>query len=366
MAAALLAGCAGPGAPAPASAPGAPAGGYEVWVASEAIDQVSRLVVVDGDARVDRQWTVGTVPVEIDGPHGLSISPDGRFAYVTIAHGTPFGALWKIDAESGRVLARTTLGLFPATVDVTPDGEYAFVSNFNLHGDHVPSSISKVHLPTMAEVARTETCVMPHGSRINPQGTRQYSTCMMDQELVEIEVATGEVARRFSVIPGMEGEEHAGMGHGMHGGAEVCSPTWAQPSADGAKVFVACNRSAEILEIDVASWTLGRRFATGEAPYNLAVTPDGRYLLATLKNRTAPATEVIDLATGRSAARVPSTTVLPHGLAVSPDSRFAFVSVEGVGSEPGKVDVIDLATLRRVDSVEVGQQAGGIAVAPRR
>ena len=34
--------------------------------------------------------------------------------------------------------------------------------------------------------------------------------------------------------------------------------------------------------------------------------------------------------------------------------------VDGVGSEPGTVDVIDLATLKRVASVDLGQQAGGI------
>jgi hypothetical protein len=32
-----------------------------------------------------------------------------------------------------------------------------------------------------------------------------------------------------------------------------------------------------------------------------------------------------------------------------------------VGAEPGKVDVIDLSTFERVASVEVGQQASGIA-----
>ena len=31
-----------------------------------------------------------------------------------------------------------------------------------------------------------------------------------------------------------------------------------------------------------------------------------------------------------------------------------------MGSEPGTVDVIDLRTLARVASVDVGQQAGGI------
>ena len=355
-----LAGCAAAGAtpPAPAPAPGE----YGVYGASEAVDQVSRVRFAGGVATVERKQTVGIAPTEIDGPHGLALTPDGRFVLVTIAHGTPNGTLWKYSTDTGRAVANVPLGLFPATIDVTPDGRYAFVSNFNLHGDHVASSVSKVHLETMAEVARAETCIMPHGSRVDPRGTKQYSACMMDQALVEIDVATGEVSRRFSVAPGTEGAAHAGMDHVAPAGAKVCSPTWAQPSADGSKVFVACNRSAEILEVDVAEWRITRRFTTGEAPYTLAVTPDGRYLLATLKNRAAPALEAIDLATGRSAARIPTTTVLPHGVVVSRDSRFAFVSVEGVGAEPGKVDVFDLATLQRVASAAVGQQAGGIAV----
>lgn len=339
---------------------------YVVYVASEAVDQVSRVRFADGVITVDRKQTVGIAPTEIDGPHGIAVTPDGKWVLVTIAHGTPNGTLWKFEAETGRAVAKVPLGLFPATVDVTPDGRYAFVSNFNLHGDHVASSVSKVHLESMAEVARAETCIMPHGSRVNPQGTKQYSACMMDQSLIEIDVATGAVSRRFSVVPGMEGAEHAGVDHSAHAGAgaKVCSPTWAQPSADGALVFVACNKSAEILEIDAAEWRVTRRFATGEAPYNLAVTPDGRYLLATLKNRTGPALEVIDLRSGSTARRIPASTVLPHGVVVSSDSRYAFVSVEGVGSEPGKVDVFDLSTLERVASAGVGQQAGGIALAP--
>jgi len=46
---------------------------------------------------------------------------------------------------------------------------------------------------------------------------------------------------------------------------------------------------------------------------------------------------------------------------ISPDSRYAFVTAEGVGGEPGAVDIVDLETNERVASAEVGQQAGGIA-----
>jgi hypothetical protein len=52
---------------------------------------------------------------------------------------------------------------------------------------------------------------------------------------------------------------------------------------------------------------------------------------------------------------------VPSGLVVSDDGRYAFVTLEGVGSEPGAVDVIDLAARAKVASADVGQQAGGIA-----
>ena len=50
-----------------------------------------------------------------------------------------------------------------------------------------------------------------------------------------------------------------------------------------------------------------------------------------------------------------------HGVTISPDSKFAFVSLEGVGGDPGIVDVISLKSLKVVSSVKVGKQAGGIA-----
>ena len=101
-----------------------------------------------------------------------------------------------------------------------------------------------------------------------------------------------------------------------------------------------------------------RKFPAGRAPYNLGITPDGDILVASLKG--AGQVEFFDAATGESLAVVPSTTTVTHGVAMTPDSRFAFVSVEGVGAEPGKVDVYDLETFALVGSAEVGQQAGGI------
>jgi DNA-binding beta-propeller fold protein YncE len=347
---------------------------YYVFAASEGNDQISLIRFGPAGIKVERTTITGIKPSDIDGPHGVATSPDGRFYYVTTAHGSPFGYLWKYATANDSLAGRVMLGNFPATAQVTPDGAFVYVVNFNLYGEMVPSSMSIVAADEMVEVARVKTCTMPHGSRVNPQGTKQYSGCMMDDVVVEIDTRSLGISRHFMLTKGKEhgmagppGQHaatagaHDMAGHGMQNpkaGDVSCSPTWVQPSADGARIFVACNKSSEIVEIDVATWTMTRRIPTGNGVYNLAVTRDGRYLVGT--NKRDQSVSVIDIATGREAARMPTSRRVASGLAISSDDRYAFVTQEGVGSEPGAVDVIDLRALRKVATVDIGQQAGGI------
>jgi DNA-binding beta-propeller fold protein YncE len=141
-------------------------------------------------------------------------------------------------------------------------------------------------------------------------------------------------------------------------GSAKCSPTWAASARDGASVFVACNASSEIVEVDVAAWRVRRRIPAGNGVYNLAVTRDGRRIVAT--NKRGQSVSIIDVAAGTEVARIPTLRPVVHGVAISDDDRYAFISVEGYGAEPGTVEVIDLRALRRVASVDVGQMAGGI------
>ncbi|MGH2901152.1 MAG: YncE family protein, partial [Solirubrobacteraceae bacterium] len=85
---------------------------------------------------------------------------------------------------------------------------------------------------------------------------------------------------------------------------------------------------------------------------------DGKLLIGT--NKRGASASVIEIATGKELARIPTTRKVASGVAVSSDDKYAFVTVEGIGSQPGTVDVIDLAALSKVASVDVGQQAGGI------
>ncbi|MGQ0641454.1 MAG: YncE family protein [Gemmatimonadaceae bacterium] len=357
------------------STPAPPTQDYLVYVVAESADQVHLVRFGPSGAKLEKSQRVGMMPTEINGPHGISVSPDKKHYYVSIAHGTPYGTLWKFTTAGDSLKGRVTLGQFPATVAVTPDGALAFVVNFNLHGDMVPSSISVVSTDEMLEIARPTTCTMPHGSRINPQGTHQYSACMMDDMLIEVNTQTFDVARHFMLAAGkehgMNGPPAAmkGDGHASHSAAArdsatmkmsqvQCSPTWAQPSADGQRVFVACNKSNEIVEVDFKTWKLNRRFPAGNGVYNLAVTSDGKFLIAT--NKRAQSVSIFDAVSAKEVAKIATQRRVVHGAIVSPDNRYAFITVEGQGSEPGTLEVIDLTALKTVATVDLGQQAAGL------
>ena len=373
-----------------AGAQAQPVATYWVYVGAESADKIYRLRFGPDGFTIEKTTEVGEMPSEMEGPHGLIISKDGKYLHMTTGHGFPDGKYWQYELGPDTLVGPGVLmGNFPASIDVTPDGRYTVSSNFNLHGDMVPSSVSVIYTPTMTEVAHVVTCTMPHGSRIDPTGRFDYTGCMMDDQLVELDLKTFKVSRRFSVAKGKEGPlapegdmmlkmwiegarkiskgqtsdpaqvGYAAMPMKMKMDPQSCSPTWAQPSSTGAKIYVACNKADEILEIDRDTWTLTRRFKTGRGPYNLGVTPDGKLLVATLKQGAM--FELFDLETGASLAQLKNSTTIANGVAVSPDSKYAFVASEGVGAAPGKVDVYDLVAKAKVATVDVGQQAGGIA-----
>ncbi|NIM52772.1 MAG: YncE family protein [Gemmatimonadales bacterium] len=344
-------------AAAPAASQAPPPADYWVYVANESSDIVSRVRFGPDGIAEEKKIRVGVMPADLDGAHGLSVSRDGRHWYLSLAHGNPYGQVWKFATGSDRIVDSATAGLFPATMGITPDGGMLFASNFNLHGNHVPSSVSVFFTPQMQEMTKITTCIMPHGGRVNRAGTSHYSACMMSDQLVEISTQRLTVTRRLSLTQGEEQLLPSEAADVRAMGAGVCKPTWVTVAADDSRLYVPCNGRGEVLEINAETFEIERRFSTGTAPYNADASPDGRYLVVSLKG--AQAVAIFDLATGRE-SRVSTSQPVTHGVAVTPDSRYAFISNEAVGRTRGTVDVIDLEAKTRVASVAVQHQPGGI------
>ena len=347
---------------------------YFVYVTAESEDEVS-LIKFDGKkATIEKTIPVGIWPAEIEGPHGINISPDGKYWYLSLAHGNPYGALYKYSTETNEVVSSVKLGLFPASLQVSQTTGLLYCVNFNLHGDMVPSTVSVVDPEEMIEIDRIETGVMPHGSRISSDGLFHYSVGMMSGELFEISTTKLKVTRTLNLdgsaeaAPAMGGMDHSKMDHSKMGHAmstesapmyhSATKPTWAIPHPTNGKVYVAANGSDEVLEVDLEKWEISNRFKTGKAPYNCDVSPDGKYLVVTYKGSAE--TGIWDLENGEELPRIKNTRKVTHGVSISSDSKYAFISVEGIGGEPGTLDVIDIKKAEKVASVDMGKQAGGI------
>jgi DNA-binding beta-propeller fold protein YncE len=315
---------------------------YYAYVASESADEVA-LVRFDGtEATVEETIRVGRIPIETEGAHGMTVAPDGEHWYVSIAHGKPYGRVAKYETGTNEKVGTATVGMFPATMEISEVTGMLYVANFDLHGEPTPSTVSVVDPATMTEIDQVETGIMPHGSRFAPDERRHYSVGMMDGTLYEIDAVRRTVTRTLDLGDGTP------------------KPTWVQPHPSKPLAYVALNGGDAVLEVHLEDWRVTRRFETGDgtAPYNLDVTPDGETLVVTYKGTGE--TGLWDLTSGERRARLPNSRSVTHGVVVTPDSRYAFVTAEGVGGEPGTVDVVDLRAGERVASVDVGAQAGGV------
>lgn len=345
-----------------AASPAAPEFSYWVYVANESSDLVS-VVRFGPDGIVEEDVIpVGIMPADLDGAHGMTVSPSGDYWYVSLAHGTPYGKVWKFSTGDDELIDSTTVGLFPATMAPTPDGSMLFTVNFNLHGNPVPSSVSAIFTPSMQEITRIETCIKPHGGRVNNRGSHHYSVCVASDQLVEISTSQLAVSRRLYLTEGHERLlDKNDTGETLGPASETnrrCKPTWVTVTPDDSQLYVACNGRGEIIEIDAETLEIVRRFETGRGPYNLDVSRDGRFLVASLKGNQAIA--VFDLPSGAE-TRIPSSQPITHGVTITPDSRYAFISNESIGATLGTVDVVDLETRELVASVPVRHQPGGIS-----
>ena len=350
----------------PAAAVHAQNPGYHVAVVSESGDMATWLTPSGPRLTPERIVPIGVMPSDIDGPHNITVSADGKSYYITVAHGTPFGSLWKLDIRNDSVLGKSQVELFPTTVSLTPDGQLAFVANSDFHGDHPRMNvISVIHTPTMTKITDLEACDMPHGVKVNHAGTRAYVSCMHSDEILELEVATLTLTRRART-----GAAHAktALSAASHSGtaapspAGECSPTFVSVSGDDKRLFVACNAANTLQVWDAGTLRPIKEIPVGKGAYNVEPSPNGKFVLVT--NKKDQSVSVIDAAGLSEVARIPTSKRIVHGIAYSPDSRYAYISCESIGIDPGAVDVIDLASRARVSTVPIAGQPTGITVLP--
>jgi YVTN family beta-propeller protein len=220
---------------------------------------------------------------------------------------------------------------------------------------------------------------MPHGVKVNHAGTFAYVSCMNSDEIVEIDVNTFGISRRVRIGKGHDmvgGMDHAKMDHADHAAApsgsaptppdpnglanKVCAGTFVSVSPDDKTLYVACNYGNTLQVWDAASLSFIKEIPLGTGAYNVEPSPDGSIVIVT--NKKAQSISIVDTKTLTELARIPTTKKIVHGVAYSPDGKLAYISQESIGSDPGAIDVIDLATRKNVFTIPIPAQPTGITI----
>jgi YVTN family beta-propeller protein len=293
--------------------------------------------------------------------------------------------VWKYTTGTDSLIGRVKVGMFPTTIGLSPDGEWAYIPNSDFHGDRGhENTLSVIYTPDLSSLTEIRACDMPHGSRWNHAGNRVYVACMMSDELLTIDPGGFSVSARVPLGSGapMSHAEHMKMetredsmmaaaaakpkpkagaaSSTMPGQNPDCLTTFVALSPDDSLVYLACNHSNELQVRNARTLELIRRLPTGTGAYNVEPSPDGRLVLVT--NKKDKSVSVFDTRTWKESARITTSKRIPHGIAFSPDGRYAFVTCESVGTDPGAIDAIDLTSLTVVASMPLALQPTGVAV----
>lgn len=339
---------------------------YYIYVAAETESQVA-LVWFDGtQAEVVKRIDVGSRSSANERPKGLAVSPNGENWYVSIAQDQTSGRVVKYRTGSNELAGQAEMSRTPSALHLSPETDLLYVA-INGQDETEAGAVSVIDPTTMKEVAQTPAGIRLHGSRLSPDGHHHYSVSTTSGTLYEIDARTFQVTRTLFTgtrAPKITGLETSHIPGGSTDVKREQGPASPQPTSIRHHptlplVYVANNGTAEIVEVNTDDWTITRRFETEAAPYNLDVTPDGRYLIAT--QQAHGTTGVFNLKRGEEVVRLEHSHQSPHSIAISPDSRYAFISAEGQDGESGVLDIIDLKTVKHIATLEVGPKAGDMA-----
>ncbi len=311
--------------------------------------------------------------------------PSGQAILVVLNKSDHEAAL--VDPETYRVLAKLPTGKGPHEAAASPDGRYAYVSNYGAYGvfrQGEPPKVEPGHTITVLDLGQRAgkatfdlgSFTRPHGIWVSRDAARLWVTCEGAQTVLELDAATGKVSKAWKtnqqtshmVVPTPDEKKLyvANIGSGSvsvieRAGDKVTTITTGagaegiDVSPDGREVWVA-NRAANTLSvISTASDQVVASFESGgQMPIRVKFAPDGKQVW--VSNARSNTVAVFDAASRKLLATV-DVGAVPVGIVITPDGRRAFVA----NTNANQVTVIDAASRKILRTFSTGAEPDGMA-----
>jgi YVTN family beta-propeller protein len=293
-------------------------------------------------------------------PKGVSLSPDGKHAYVT-----NFGQAESknIDIYDAETLAHEATINMPGNVVesvLSPDGSTIYASNF------LRNSVQFVDLKTRKVTREISVGLHPKILVPSPDGKYLFAANWSGQSVTQIDIATGKAIRTLPTTglnPRGMAMTHAGIlfaanfngasidiFRGPEMGERHTLPACPIPrhlalSPDDKTLFISCYHDSMMHAVDVATEKVVHTLHVGSSPKSVEVSRDGRWVWSADYGKETNSVSVIDTSDWTARVfRVPGMD-RGSGLTIYPDGKHALVTgwyddhvylvgFEGSGGDP--------------------------------
>ncbi len=357
-------------------------------VITNSLDDTLSLLPLDGLG--SESWgelarvPVGLNPVELEGPHHATFSPEGDVYYVGLSNYVPGGGsgphgshgggnvdgyALKLDARDNRLLGSVRVDRNPGDLISSADGKTLYQTHFDLlkiqdvarrggPESDMYARLAIIDAETMTRKRMVTVCPAPHAVRLSPDERRAYVACISDEvAVVQLDDANFPVTR---VDVATNAGSAVAPRHEPY--ALVVSPT------SGA-VWVSSMKSRAVQYLDPQTLRMvpERTVYLRGAPMFGTFTSDGRTLY--LPYQGIDALAVIDAETSvvqREIELAPAGCLNVHQVALTPDERHGLAVCEGDHQGLGSLHVVDLQAGAVVKTVRLGVFPDSVGILRRK
>jgi YVTN family beta-propeller protein len=292
-----------------------------------------------------------------------------------------------IDPATGRTIAKLPVGRGPHELSISPDGRTAYVANFGRFGVYpagdtlhtkAGNTVTVLDLANRSVRATYDfgTHTGQHGMATSKDGRRLWITSETPNALLEVDAASGKILnvwptnqqrthllvpspdeRRFYVTNTVSGSltiidraTGAVKNLAIGGGAEGVTV-----SPDGREVWVAWRNDSKISVVSTATDAVVETFESGgQGPQRIQFTPDGSQVWA---SNVRSSTVTVFAAKTRKLLGSINVGAGPAGIVFSPDGKRGYFAL----SSANQVAVIDVAARKVLQTFATGVEPDGMA-----
>jgi len=282
---------------------------------------------------------------DIEVPHGVTFSPDGRRAYITCeAEKT----VWAVDTKTAKLIAKASLSGHPNNLSISKDGARLFVAIAV-----APGSVDVINTAGMKLEKTIPIRGAVHNTYVTPDGKFALAGSVAGKTLTAIDTLTLEKTWEMEFDLGVRPMAFEKAADGS------TNRLFVQLSGYNGFAVVDFKTHKEVKRIALPTDPSGGHAEGGAPSHGIGVAPDG--LTLWVNSSPANAVFIYSLPDLKVKGYV-KTGQVPDWITFTPDSRMVYIANSGGNT----VTAIDMLSHEEVSRISVGQvpKRNGTVVVP--